>query len=84
MSHSEYIERASKVTFPEWATHAAIHMFDDRVEPAAWDERAKEVIGEDPATLKNGDWATSYKRAYWRVIPLTEIPNLKQITKAIP
>lgn len=84
MIHPELLERASKFTYPDWATHAAVHMFDDRVEPAAWDERAKAVIGEDPATLKNGDWATTYKRAYWRVIPLSEITPLKQITRAIP
>lgn len=51
---------------PEWATHIATSTTNGRKEYCVWNKEANDYLDEDPAALKNGDWAGGYNHAYWQ------------------
>ena len=55
---------------PPWATHVAVRFCGTKVEAAAWDAIDRAYLSEDPAALKIGDWAGSFKEAYWHLFPV--------------
>lgn len=75
-SESEMLTLAegyAKAGLPDWVTHIAVQKYDNRIEPAAWDERVQRVIGEDPATIPLSGMATVFKRAYWKIFPVEQV-----------
>lgn len=61
---------ADEFEAPPWATHVAVRFCGQKVAPAAWSAVDRAYLDEDPAGLKIGDWAGSFKEAYWHFFPI--------------
>lgn len=72
---NELLEIAKKVEIPAWATHIAVSKVRLQGEPCAWIELEKEFVDEDPQHFAEGDWASSYKSAYWEFFPVNDLTN---------
>lgn len=59
---------AKNVELPDWATHVAIRKDGSKAEPAAFVEKIKQYLDEDPSQLGEHCWAGSYKNCYWTFI----------------
>lgn len=71
--NKELLDAARSVVLPSWATHVAVRNDASKAEPAAWLGSVKDYVDEDPASLKSGDWAGSYRHRYWVFIHKDEL-----------
>jgi hypothetical protein len=61
---------AAEFKAPAWATHAAVRYCGTKVEPAAWTDREKGFLDEDPSRMQIGEWVGTFRLSYWHFIPI--------------
>ncbi|MGN6518683.1 MAG: hypothetical protein ACTHK2_04575 [Dokdonella sp.] len=69
----DLLEVAARVKVPSWATHVAVRRDGSAAYPACWQEREGDYIDEDPAGLKEGDWAGGFKTMYYRFFKVEDV-----------